>query len=159
MADTEPGSIYRAERPLTELIAPDHRRRNAILLVLTSAVAGAAIFGFAQSLCGRHRHSRCGLRGAHHSAYGSFDRAASRAALEGVDVNACSTARGPSGPGHVKVVFRADGTVVSAVADTAPFQGTSTGDCVSAAFQSVRVPPFNGGSVRIGKRFAIHPPP
>ena len=84
---------------------------------------------------------------------GLFDRGAAAAALGGVNVGSCKTAGGPVGAGHVSVTFSLDGTVSSAVVDRAPYAGTPTGACIANLFRAVRVRPFTGQSVRMGKVF------
>ncbi len=85
-----------------------------------------------------------------------FDRGAAAAALGGVNVQSCKRPDGPTGSGHVSVTFAPSGGVVSAVADQPPFAGTAVGGCVAAKFRSAHVPPFGGGSVKVGKSFVIN---
>jgi hypothetical protein len=86
---------------------------------------------------------------------GSFDRAATAEALGCVPVHVCRQSSGPRGSGHVRVRFAPDGTVESTVVDQPPFAGTETGECVGAQFQRVRIPPFRGDAVSVGKSFVI----
>jgi hypothetical protein len=73
-----------------------------------------------------------------------------------VDVQSCKTVDGPTGVGHVTVTFAPSGEAVSVVQDVPPFKGTAVGECVSSRFLGVRVLPFTGGSVKLGKSFVIN---
>lgn len=83
-----------------------------------------------------------------------FDRGAAAAALKGVSLDRCRGLAGPSGAGHVVVTFGPSGAADSAVVD-APFAGTERGACVAAMYAAVRVPPFTGSPVRVGKSFVL----
>lgn len=82
-----------------------------------------------------------------------FDRSAAARAL-GVNVASCKRADGPTGAGHVRVTFEPRGTV-SAVDVEAPFGGTATGACIAQRYKAATVPAFSGGSLTVGKSFAI----
>lgn len=81
--------------------------------------------------------------------------------MNGVDVKACGSAAGPSGHGHVKVTFAADGSVIDTKLDKGPsdastaFIGTPRGDCILDKFRAVHVPAFNGGPITVGKAFTL----
>lgn len=85
-----------------------------------------------------------------------FDRGAAAGALGGVNLQSCRKASGPTGSGHVKVVFLPSGVVASAEVDDSTFKGTPTGGCVARMFRTARVPPFGGGNVTVGKSFTIN---
>jgi predicted Zn finger-like uncharacterized protein len=85
-----------------------------------------------------------------------FDRGAAAGALGAVNVQSCKKNDGPTGQGHVQVTFSPSGGVQSAVADTPPFAGTAVGGCVAGKFRSAHVPPFGGGTVKVGKSFVIN---
>ena len=87
-----------------------------------------------------------------------FDRGAAAGALGGVSVQSCRRAGGPTGSGHVKVVFLPSGVVTSAEVDDPTFKGTPTGGCIAAKFRAARVPPFEGGNVTVGKSFTMNGP-
>lgn len=84
-----------------------------------------------------------------------FDRGAAAMALGSVNVRTCAQSGGPKGTGHVTVTFANDGGVLGAVIDGGPFPGTAVGGCVAQQFRSIRVPPFSGATVRVGKSFFI----
>lgn len=90
-------------------------------------------------------------------ATGPFDRGAAARALGNADYRPCATGNLPSTttPGHVTVTFDPSGRVSSAVVDSPPWAGTAVGGCVAHVFASVRVPPFAGAPVRVGKMFTF----
>lgn len=89
---------------------------------------------------------------------GPFDRGAAAAALGAIagSVGSCKKADGPTGAGHVTVTFAPNGSVKSAVADSAPYQGTPVGGCVAGKFRGAHIPPFSGGDQAVGKSFSIN---
>jgi hypothetical protein len=93
---------------------------------------------------------------------GDFDRGAAQKALGTVDISMCRAAAGPSGRGHVKVTFVADGSVSAAVLDKRgptetpiDFSGTPRGDCILEKFRAVKVPPFIKAPVSVGKAITL----
>jgi hypothetical protein len=84
-----------------------------------------------------------------------FDRGAAARALASVDVSSCATAGGPTGPGHVTVVFAIDGGVSSVRIDRAPYEDTIVGRCIAEQFRGLRVPAFEGPAVTVGKGFRV----
>jgi hypothetical protein len=86
-----------------------------------------------------------------------FDRGAAAGALARVSVAQCA-ASGQVGTGHVTVTFAPSGRVSSVVVDDPSFSGTPAGRCVTAAFFSASVAPFEGAQVRVGKTFDIGAP-
>jgi hypothetical protein len=85
----------------------------------------------------------------------AFDSGAAAAALGAVDVRPCAAPGGPTGAGHVSVTFESSGIVADATVDQPPFAGSVVGACVEHLFHAVRVPPFDGTLVKVGKSFAI----
>jgi len=59
------------------------------------------------------------------------------------------------GPGHAMITFQPDGSVSSVVVDDGPFVGTSVGACVEQRFREVRIRPYDGGPVKVGKSFNL----
>ncbi|MBK6459556.1 MAG: FecR domain-containing protein [Myxococcales bacterium] len=88
-----------------------------------------------------------------------FDRASASAALSRVNLQSCARPNGPTGVGHVTVVFSPAGFVSSAVVDGGPFPVTAIGACISARFRGIRVAPFDGVPVSIGKTFTLRSAP
>lgn len=74
----------------------------------------------------------------------------------GPSLQSCKRPGGPTGSGHVVVTFAKTGEVRSVVVDGGPFAGTPVGDCIAERFKKVRVAPFAGEAVRIGKSFSIN---
>jgi len=66
----------------------------------------------------------------------------------------CKRADGPTGVGTATITFSPDGPVKS-VSVSAPFAGTSVGQCVSGVFRSAHVPPFSGSAFTLPKGFQI----
>jgi hypothetical protein len=86
-----------------------------------------------------------------------FDRGAAAGALARVSVAHCAVS-GQVGTGHVTVSFIPTGRVSSVAVDDGIFSGTPAGRCVTTAFFSASVAPFEGGVVRVGKSFTIGAP-
>ncbi|MCW5834082.1 MAG: hypothetical protein KIS78_16910 [Labilithrix sp.] len=83
---------------------------------------------------------------------GSFDRgsAARALGLAGNNLENC----GPSGgTGHAIITFQPDGGVSNVVVDEGPFVGTPVGVCVEQRFREIRIRPYDGGPVNVGKSF------
>jgi hypothetical protein len=85
-----------------------------------------------------------------------LNRGAALAALSSAASSAMSCKRpdGPTGSGTATVTFSPDGPVKS-VSVSAPFAGTSVGQCVANAFRGAHVPPFSGSSFTLPKGFQI----
>ena len=85
-----------------------------------------------------------------------FDRSAAARVLSGAasSARACVDENGPTGQGRALVTFSPTGTVTRVSID-APFAGTPVGDCVRRRFTSLRLSPFSGESVTLGKSFQI----
>jgi hypothetical protein len=88
------------------------------------------------------------------SAMAPFDRGAAAHALSRVSTDLCAKHGGPTGPGHVTLTFDASGAVRHVDVDP-QFRGTPAGACVAAQFAAVRVPPFTGSPVKVGKSFVV----
>ena len=84
-----------------------------------------------------------------------FDRGAAAAALARVNLQPCARPNGPTGVGHVTVVFSPAGLVTSAVVDGGPFPVTAVGACIGARFRGVRIAAFDGGPVTAGRTFTL----
>lgn len=69
----------------------------------------------------------------------------------------CKRNGGPPGKVHVKVTFAPDGTVPEAVIDLAqpPEARVGVDECIVAKFRELRMPPFQGPPVGLGKYVEI----
>ncbi|HEV8244271.1 MAG TPA: protein kinase, partial [Polyangiaceae bacterium] len=87
---------------------------------------------------------------------GPFSRGAAMAALGSASSRAagCKRPDGPTGMSRAMVTFSPAGTV-SSVALSAPFAGTSVGNCVSTIFKSARVPAFTGSAITLPQSYRI----
>jgi hypothetical protein len=89
-----------------------------------------------------------------------FDRTAALRALQSVDGDHCGSADGPTGKAHALVTFAGSGTVVDVVfdkefkADVNP-QGTGRGACLAAKLRELRIPPFEGAPVKVGRVYRL----
>ncbi len=85
-----------------------------------------------------------------------FDRSTAARLLSGAASSArsCVDENGPTGSGRALVTFSPTGSVTRVSID-APFAGTPVGNCVSNRFRSIRMAPFSGGEVTVGKTFVI----
>ena len=86
---------------------------------------------------------------------GPIDRKETALALGAVDISSCKTPGGPTGTGHLSISFAPNGRVVSARVDQPPFAGTPAGTCIAGQFSAMRIPPFGGEPVHVGKSFEI----
>lgn len=86
-----------------------------------------------------------------------FDKGAAAGAIGKVHLANCYVPGGPAGAGHITITFIPQtGRVASAVVDGGPYPGTSTASCISLAYLAqVKVPPFTGSQVRVGKTFIL----
>lgn len=84
-----------------------------------------------------------------------LDKVAVARAFDSVAIGSCKLAKGPRGEGHVVITLLANGRVKRAVIDTPSFANTKVGTCVTKAFERVRVPPFRGDPVLLGKKFRV----
>jgi hypothetical protein len=83
----------------------------------------------------------------------AFDSAAAARGLAAVDLRRCGRADAPSAAGHARVTFQPTGAVSDVVIDTPELVATVTGRCVSEAYRRVKVAPFAGAALTVGKRF------
>jgi hypothetical protein len=88
---------------------------------------------------------------------GRFDPAATKAPLAqaAADAQACKQSGGPTGKVTVVVTFDPSGKVSSATITEAPFAGTATGTCITAALKRASIPPFSGLPGSVSKTFSI----
>ena len=84
-----------------------------------------------------------------------LDKMAVARAFDAAPIGTCKLAKGPRGEGHVVITLLGSGKVKSAVIDTPSFARTKVGECVTKAFRRVRVQPFKGDPVVLGKKFRI----
>jgi hypothetical protein len=86
-----------------------------------------------------------------------FDAAATKVPLAQAanDAQACKQSGGPTGKVTVVVTFDPNGKVSSATITEAPFAGTATGSCISAALKRASIPPFSGLPGTVSKTFSI----
>ena len=89
-------------------------------------------------------------------AKGDFNRDAARSAIFSAASRAsgCRTKNGPKGRGRATVTIGPSGRVTS-VSVSPPFAGTKSGSCVASVFRSVRIAPFSGSAVTLGKSFTV----
>ncbi len=85
-----------------------------------------------------------------------FDKATAQAQLTRAAqlVASCRRAGGESGPGRALVTLATSGAAQS-VTIQGKLSGTAVGDCVAQQFKTVRIPPFSGNPVTLGKGFVI----
>lgn len=85
------------------------------------------------------------------TASGPFDRAAAAKALADVDVKHCYE-KPPflDAQLHIDLTFMPNGVVSEASADP-PYANTEAGKCAEEKFKAVRVPPYVGPPVRMGR--------
>lgn len=86
----------------------------------------------------------------------AFNRDAARSAIFSAASRAsgCRTKNGPTGRGRATVTIGPSGAVTG-VSVSPPFTGTKSGHCVASVFRSVRIAPFSGGAVTLGKSFTV----
>ncbi|APS00468.1 zinc-ribbon domain-containing protein [Pajaroellobacter abortibovis] len=112
-----------------------------------------------QTITVEERHGKGGggdAKGNAHEGTG-FNRQAAAIALAEIatSANECKKQEGPSGEGHIKIVFNPKGIATSVHLDSPPFAGTAVGRCIANKFKAAHVPPFAEGSVIVGKTFSI----
>jgi len=86
-----------------------------------------------------------------------FDPAATKLPLAQAanEAQACKQSGGPSGKVTVMVTFEPNGKATSATITDAPFAGTATGSCITAALKRASIPPFSGLPGTVSKTFTI----
>jgi predicted Zn finger-like uncharacterized protein len=82
--------------------------------------------------------------------------ARTRLSAAAAGASACKKSGGPTGTGHVVIVFAPNGNPQSVSVTGAPFSGTPTAACVAARFRAVRVPSFGGSPFSVSKSFSIN---
>jgi hypothetical protein len=87
----------------------------------------------------------------------SFDRAAATGAVARVDLSSCGT-DSAFGVGHAFITFAPDGSVSKVELDGGKYPGSDAAPCITGKLKQVRVPPYDGGPVRVSKSFALSPP-
>ncbi len=82
-----------------------------------------------------------------------FDKAAAKAALASAASRAagCKPADDPGGGAKVSITFAPSGRVTTSRVTGPPYQGTTIGGCIAAAFRSASVPPFDGAPVTVAR--------
>jgi hypothetical protein len=87
-----------------------------------------------------------------------FDKAAAKAALASAASRAsvCKPADDPGGGAKVSVTFAPSGRVTTSRVTGAPYQGTTIGGCIAAAFRSASIPPFDGAPVTVSRDVNLH---
>jgi hypothetical protein len=100
-------------------------------------------------ICAQDRRSS-----ADQSAAAAFDRKAASEALDGVTLTTCKKPRKlQAGDGHVLITFDPSGAPSDVDLDRGPSPTSRFGKCVISQFSKVKVPPFDGPAVRVGKNF------
>jgi hypothetical protein len=86
-----------------------------------------------------------------------FDAAATKAPLAeaAAQAQACKQSGGPTGKVTVVVTFDPSGKVSGASITDAPFAGTPTATCISAALKRATIAPFSGLPGTVSKTFSI----
>ena len=84
-----------------------------------------------------------------------LDRKAVADAFESVNLAICKKPKGPTGEGHVVVTFAPTGKATAATVDSPTFARTKVGKCIEKEYGKLKVSPFTGDSVSIGKKFKI----
>ena len=87
----------------------------------------------------------------------TFDSGAAHAAVASIPLSACTTPRGPFGPGHADVFFTPETGSVLRVMVAAPFASGLTGMCVRSALMNARVAPFVGPARSVARNLVIAP--
>jgi hypothetical protein len=111
--------------------------------------------GFAELFAAGARKAES--RGATVAPAARFDPAATKAPLAEAagQAQACKQSGGPSGKVTVVVTFEPNGKVSSATITDAPFAGTATATCISAALKRATIAPFSGLPGTVSKTFSI----
>jgi len=123
--------------------------------VVTAPDRGATPGAFAELFAAGARKAES--KGATIAPTARFDAAATKAPLAQAasDAQACKESGGPTGKVTVAVTFDPNGKVSSATITDAPFTGTPTGACISAALKRATIAPFSGLPGTVSKTFSI----
>jgi hypothetical protein len=145
---TDPGEA--TSTPGSDAPPPANAPRGPAGTRAASAVANAATPATAAPTAAPDPPAPAGAKG-------SFDRSAAMSALSSAASKAAGCHRGndPKGSAKVSVTFAPNGRA-SQVQVAAPFGSTKTGGCISAAFRTATVPPFDGPAVAASKSVSIH---
>ncbi len=84
-----------------------------------------------------------------------FDRDQAGSLLRAVELLKCKIAGGPRGEGHVLVTFAPSGDVQTVSLDRAPFARSPVESCILGQYRTLKVKPFKGDAVTVGKTFRI----
>lgn len=82
-----------------------------------------------------------------------FDRQAAASAIVEANLDKCKTPNAARGEGHVTITFTPKGSAQNAVVDRGPWLGTPVAKCMQKEFKKVKVPPFKGDPITVGKLF------
>lgn len=118
-------------------------------------VAATPGAGFAELFAAGARKAES--RGATVASAARFDPAATKAPLAeaAAQAQACKQSGGPTGKVTVVVTFEPSGKVSGATITDAPFAGTATATCISAALKRATIAPFSGLPGTVSKTFSI----
>lgn len=118
-------------------------------------VAATPGAGFAELFAAGARKAES--RGATVGSAARFDPAATKVPLAEAagQAQACKQSGGPTGKVTVVVTFDPSGKVSGASITDAPFAGTATATCISAALKRATIPPFSGLPGTVSKTFSI----
>lgn len=118
-------------------------------------VAATPGAGFAELFAAGARKAES--KGATVGSNARFDPALTKAPLAQAaqDAQACKQSGGPTGKVTVVVTFEPSGKAAGATITEAPFAGTATGACISAALKRATIAPFSGLPGTVSKTFSI----
>lgn len=116
---------------------------NAALQPPGGAPTATPNAGFAELFASgaRHADEKAGPAGAQRFDVNAANKALATATFETAK---CREKGGPTGKATIVVTFEPSGKVTSATVSDAPFAGTSSGACISAAMKRATVAPFSG---------------
>jgi hypothetical protein len=124
--------------------------RGAFFLTLGLAACGgpapsAPSAGAVERACEAQRQKR------------SFDRGCGVVVMSSANTAECRRNGAPAGTVHVKVTFANDGTVPEVIVDygNPPETRNAVEACLVAKFRALKMPPFEGPRVGIGKTVTI----
>jgi predicted Zn finger-like uncharacterized protein len=155
--------IAAADRPLASRPAPARPSPAPQPVPVTEPVASSPPRGTFHC-CTWESETDCAIRraaggecnGRPAPALAPFDKTGAAHALGAADLHACVSS---VGSGHAHVTFEPTGGVSHVSVDASALSGTAAERCVLAAFGRVRVSPFSGEGLTVGKRFVLPPAP
>jgi hypothetical protein len=111
--------------------------------------------GFAELFAAGARKAES--KGASVATAARFDPAVTKAPLAeaATEAQACKQSGGPTGKVTVVVTFDPNGKAAGATITDAPFAGTATASCISAAMKRASIPPFSGLPGTVSKTFTL----